>query len=84
MMKVVNDIEVHTDNAIGALDLLGEIVGSGSYENLLPDTIRIEVGGVECLCLSLERLIEVKRAAGRPKDLETVAELERIQQENHE
>ena len=66
---------------LGALDLLGEIVGGGSYEQLLPDAIRIEVGGVECLCLGLQRLIEVKRAAGRPKDLETVAELERIQQE---
>lgn len=69
---------------LGALDLLGEIVGGGTYEKLLPDTIKIEVGGVECLCLSLNRLIEVKRAAGRPKDLETVAELERIQQESLE
>lgn len=69
---------------LGALDLLGEIVGGGSYEQLLPDAIEIEVGGVECLCLGLERLIEVKRAAGRPKDLETIAELERIQQESHQ
>jgi predicted nucleotidyltransferase len=69
--------------SMGALDLLGEIVGGGGYEQLLPDTIKIEIGGVECLCLSLERLIEVKRAAGRPKDLETIAELERIQQESH-
>jgi hypothetical protein len=68
---------------LGALDLLGEIVGGGGYEQLLPDTIRIEVAGVQCLCLGLERLIEVKRAAGRPKDLETIAELERIRQESH-
>ncbi|HET8782543.1 MAG TPA: hypothetical protein VFM63_08995 [Pyrinomonadaceae bacterium] len=67
---------------LGALDLLGEIVGGGGYEQLLPDTITIKVGGVECLCLGLERLIQVKRAAGRPKDLETIAELEQIQQEN--
>jgi predicted nucleotidyltransferase len=66
---------------LGALDLLGEIVGGGGYEQLFPDTIRLEIGGVECLCLRLERLIEVKRAAGRPKDLETVAELERIKEE---
>jgi len=26
-------------------------------------------GGVECRCLTLERLIEVKRAVGRRKDL---------------
>ena len=70
--------------SMGALDLLGEIVGGGGYEQLLPDTIKIEVGGVECLCLSLERLIEVKRAAGRPKDLETIAELEQIVREQGE
>lgn len=34
--------------------------------------------GAACYVLGLERLIEVKRAAGRPKDLEAIAELERI------
>jgi predicted nucleotidyltransferase len=60
------------------LDLLGEIVGGGGYEELKSQTIRIEIAGAECDCLSLERLIEVKRAAGRPKDLEAIAELEQI------
>ncbi len=46
-----------------------------------PYAAKIKVAGVECLCLRLERLIEVKRAAGRPKDLETIAELEAIQEE---
>lgn len=66
---------------LGALDLLGEIVGGGSYDQLIMDTIEIEVAGVSCKCLGLERLIEVKRAAGRPKDLEVVAELEQIRSE---
>ena len=68
--------------SFGALDLLGEIVGGGSYEELLPETIKVEVAGVDCRCLNLERLIQVKRAAGRPKDLEVVAELERILEES--
>ena len=68
---------------LGALDLLGEIVGGGNYEQLKPATIKIEVASVECLCLSLERLIEVKRAAGRPKDLEVIAELEHILEERN-
>lgn len=67
---------------LGALDLLGEIIGGGGYDQLLAETIQIEVGGQKCLCLGLERLIQVKRAAGRPKDLETIAELERIQEES--
>ena len=66
---------------LGALDLLGEIVGGGGYDQLLPHTIKIEVAGVWCQCLALDRLIEVKRAAGRPKDLEVVAELEQIRSE---
>jgi predicted nucleotidyltransferase len=67
--------------SLGDLDLLGEIVGGRTYEDLLSDTVRIEIFGVECLCLGLERLIRVKRAAGRPKDFEAIAELEAILEE---
>lgn len=66
---------------LGALDLLGEITGGGRYEDLLPYSISLRLYGVECLCLKLERLIHVKRAAGRPKDLEALAELEAILEE---
>jgi predicted nucleotidyltransferase len=67
---------------LGALDLLGEIVGGGGFDQLLPETIKVEIAGTECLCLNLEGLIRVKRAAGRPKDLEVVAELQRILDES--
>lgn len=66
----------------GALDLLGEITGGGRYEELLRETIKVEIAGIECLCLNLERLIVVKRAAGRPKDLEVIAELQQILEES--
>ena len=69
---------------LGALDLLGEIIGGGGYEQLKSKTIKIEVAGVECLCLTLEQLIAVKRAAGRPKDIEAIAELERILEEQRQ
>ena len=67
---------------LGPLDLFGEIVGGGDYEKLQNETIRLQVAGVECFCLSLEQLIEVKRAAGRPKDLEAIAELVQILEES--
>jgi len=35
----------------------------------------VEIFGVRCLVLGLDKLIDVKRAAGRPKDLEALAEL---------
>lgn len=66
---------------LGDLDVLGEIVGGGGYEALLPASSLIRAFGVECRCLNLDRLIEVKRAAGRPKDLEALAELEAIREE---
>ncbi|HYN42950.1 MAG TPA: hypothetical protein VE129_14320 [Thermoanaerobaculia bacterium] len=60
----------------GDLDLLGEITGGGRFEDLWPSSFETEMFGVTVLCLGLEKLIEVKRAAGRPKDLEAIAELE--------
>lgn len=41
----------------------------------------VELFGTLCRCLALERLIEVKRAAGRPRDLEVIAELEALREE---
>lgn len=67
--------------SLGDLDLLGEIVGGGGYDALRPHSITLHVFGVDCLCLGLDKLIEVKRAAGRPKDLEAIAELEAIREE---
>ncbi len=61
---------------LGAIDLLGELTGAGGYEQLRPHALPIELFGGTHLLLDLPWLIRVKRAAGRPKDLETVAELE--------
>ena len=69
---------------LGPLDLLGEITGGGSYQQLLPHTFTLKVFGVECPCLELETLIRVKRAAGRPKDLEVIAELEILLEERQD
>ena len=67
--------------SLGPIDLLGEITGGGTYEELLSDTVVVVVFGVECRCLTLDRLIQVKRAAGRVKDLEAIAELEILREE---
>jgi len=68
--------------SLGALDLLGEITGGGSYEDLFKDSVKIELFGTECSVLNLKRLIEVKRAAGRIRDLEVIAELEALLEES--
>jgi len=63
---------------LGWIDLMGEIAGPGSYENLVTHSITIDVFGIQCRVISLDALIRAKRAAGRPKDLETLAELETL------
>ena len=67
---------------LGEIDLFGEIVGGGRYEDLLGQTVRITIFGISVLCLDLPQLIRVKRAAGRARDLEVVAELEALLEEN--
>lgn len=64
--------------ALGDIDLLGEIAGGGGYADLLPHTIRLELFGQACRCLDLPTLVRVKRAAGRPRDLDAIAELEAL------
>ena len=66
---------------IGDIDLLGEIVGGGDYEALSSHTVGIDIFGYRCRCLDLPALIRAKRAAGRPKDLEVLAELEALADE---
>ena len=63
---------------LGAVDLLGEIAGGGTYEHLSPYVEFKRAFDIEIPCLNLEKLIEVKRAAGRKKDLEAIAELEAL------
>lgn len=66
---------------IGSIDLLGEITGGGGYAELLPHSLEVTVFGRTIHLLDLPCLIRVKRAAGRPKDLEVIAELEALQEE---
>jgi predicted nucleotidyltransferase len=66
---------------LGPLDLLGEVAGGGTYERLLPHTEELDLLEQPLRCVSLLKLIELKRAAGRPKDLEAIAELEALLRE---
>lgn len=71
------------DTDLGQIDFLGEVAGGGTYEQLLPHSEKKLIYNVECYCVSLARLILLKRAAGRPKDLEAIAELEALLEEKN-
>jgi hypothetical protein len=68
---------------LGDLDLFGEIVGGGLFENLVQDTDVIALERHQVRILTLERLIATKRAAGRPRDHDALAELEVLLEERH-
>ena len=60
------------------LDLPGEIAGGGGYGKLLPHSEAVDMPGMPCQVLDLTTLIASRKAAGRPKDLDAVAELNAI------
>jgi hypothetical protein len=66
------------DTDAGKLDLLGEVLGVGGYDDCMAQADEAEIFGSRYRVLSLEKLIAAKRAAGRPKDLLALVELEAI------
>jgi predicted nucleotidyltransferase len=67
--------------SLGDVDFLGEVTGGGRYEQLLSSTEELETFGVKCRFVTLEKLIHLKRAAGRSKDLQAIAELQALLEE---
>jgi hypothetical protein len=67
--------------SLGGLDLLGEITGGGTYDDLVAESDATDLLGSNVRRLSLGQLIAAKRAAGRPKDLVALSELEALMEE---
>ena len=65
----------------GPIDLLGELSGIGRYEAVSARANVANMFDGAYRFIDLEGLITSKKAAGRPKDLETIAELETIREE---
>lgn len=78
---IAHGLNFTLDTSLGQIDVLGEIVGGGSYDQLQSHCVKVSAFGMQCLCLDLDTLIHVKRAAGRPKDFEAIAELEALREE---
>ena len=54
--------------SLGDIDLLGEVKGVGVYDDLVANSIAIDLDGFQTRILSIPSLIIAKEAANRPKD----------------
>ena len=59
------------------VDILQRIDGA-AFEQAYPKRVMVEWGGMPVALIGIDELIEAKRAAGRPQDLQDVAVLERV------
>lgn len=64
------------ETRFGVLDVLGTIEDDTVYEDVVPNSALVDLGGFEVRVLSLERLLDVKRKLGRPKDKLMVMQIE--------
>ena len=62
----------------GSLDLLAAPPGAPPYSKLRSRAERVEIEDRDVLIASIEDLVAMKRAAGRPRDLEDIEALEEI------
>jgi hypothetical protein len=67
---------IYLDTSAGVLDCLGDIKGLGDFAACEARSLEADLGGFTIRVLTREALIVAKKAMGRPKDLQTVAQLE--------
>ena len=60
---------------LGDIDLLGEVLAVGNYEDAIKESVEIDLDGSRVSVLSIEGLIRAKEAAGREKDKPGLKEL---------
>lgn len=65
---------------LGDVDLLGELSGVGQFAEVSAGAETISIFRVPCRVVNLSTLIASKRAAGRPKDLAVLPELEALKE----
>jgi predicted nucleotidyltransferase len=72
---------LYLDTDLGSIDFLGELTGVGGFEEVMKHSKVTDFGAFECRVLDLETLIIAKRAAGRPKDIRALPELEALKRD---
>lgn len=78
-VKTLRRTELLTlETSAGPLDLLARPSGAPPYSTLRRRAERLDLGGFLVLVASIEDLLAMKQASGRPKDLGDIEELQAI------
>jgi hypothetical protein len=75
-LRGFKNLYLRTD--VGKIDVLGEVPGVGSYDQIKDRAIVIEVEGVRLRVLDIDTLIAAKTFAGRARDHLAISHLEQI------
>jgi predicted nucleotidyltransferase len=82
--RTLGQIELLTlVTALGELDVLARPPGAPTYAELRRNADRHDLGGFNVSVASIDDLIAMKQAAGRPKDLLDIEELDAIKRLRH-
>ena len=65
----------------GSFDILGDAAGAPPYEQLRADAVEFSIGEYRARAASLDHLIAMKLAAGRPRDLVAAMEYRQLSDE---
>lgn len=67
------------DTTLGAMDLIGEVAGLGTYPQVIKHAEPFDLYGLHINTLSVAGLIKAKEASHRPKDIAHLTELRALQ-----
>lgn len=68
----------------GQIHILKEPKGARGFDEMRERALLVDLDGTEVAIVSLDDLIRMKRAAGRPGDLDDIAVLTEVERQSHE
>lgn len=77
-LSACSNIYLKTD--LGYIDVLSQLPGIGTYEEIIPHTILISLFDMDCRVLDIDTLKKAKKLMKRPKDKETILQLDAIKE----
>jgi len=67
----------------GQLHIVKEPKGASEFDRMYERALRVDLDGTEVAIVALDDLIRMKRAAGRPADLDDIAALTEVERQRH-